>query len=165
MAVKKISIPILFLILLTACSSEVVSSKEISTSLPVEIKEKIEKLPEEFINQVETPSKLPGTYILKSFDFTSDSNGNILNTTFIYSDYANHNLVFSTWYIDVSQSRKVIDTVTLKNGNVAEITGDFDISWRNDKGYTHDLSMVIDPNGGRNDFTIDDLIKIANSVE
>lgn len=81
-------------------------------------------------------------------------------------DSPDYNILLTTWYVDASSpNRQVLDTVTLKNGNEAEITGDFDISWKNDKGYIHDLSVIFHPGVTGYDFTINDLIDVANSVE
>ncbi|SEM76804.1 hypothetical protein SAMN05192533_105243 [Mesobacillus persicus] len=155
--------------LLTACSNEVNQSQEVIANYPEAITERIEELPEAIRKNLVVPSKLPESFHVIDFGYTSDPpndpNGKIILTNFIYSgDHAQ--LLLNTMYGDsVSYTNeKNSETVTLDNGIVAKV-GDFSLRWGNEDGSYHELALLFPPDVTETEMTIDDLIEIANSMD
>lgn len=154
--------------LLTACSNDLNPSQEVIANYPETIKKSIEELPAEFRENLVVPSKLPESYRVIGFGYTSeppnDPNGKIILTNFIYSgDHAQ--LLLNTMYGNGSYANeKSSETVTLDNGIVAKV-GDFSLRWENKDGNHHELALIFPPDVTETEMTMDDLIEIANSMD
>ncbi|RDW19748.1 hypothetical protein [Oceanobacillus chungangensis] len=169
---KKIllTIAILLLVILVACSDDANPSAKIISEYPETIIQDIEVLPEDFRKNIVVPSKLPDTYETIHFGYSSepynDPTGNIINTTFIYADEAtDYQLILNTMYGDVTFANETSnETVTLESGIEAKVTGEYELHWQGEDGNYQELSLLVPPDVTDADFTIDDLVEIANSM-
>ncbi|MFD1851276.1 hypothetical protein [Oceanobacillus bengalensis] len=154
--------------LLTACSNDTNQYQEVISNYPETIKENIEELPEEFRENIVVPLKLPESYSVIDFGYTSepinDPDGNIVLTNFIYAGN-NSQLLLNTMYGNVSYANeKSSETVTLDNGIEAKVV-DYSLRWEDQDGNHHELSLIVPPDTTDTEITIEDLIEIANSME
>ncbi|MFZ3579923.1 hypothetical protein [Virgibacillus sp. DJP39] len=148
-----------------------VTLEERIADYPERIKEKIEKLPEEFKENMGVPTELPESYSIADFGYTrqpfDDPNGRIVHTSFIYAG-GNTNILLNTRYGEATSSQDdyEYETVTLDNGIEAEITtSESSLSWVNKDGNHHILSLLVPPDTTDPDVTIEELIKMANSMD
>lgn len=168
---KKLLVLILSISFFTACSNQADSSQAVLADYPESVQEDMEELPEAFKDSLTVPSELPDSYKPIQFDYIrqpmDDPNGEITNTSFVYAaDDTSYPLILFTMYGEVMhQNETVRETITLENGIEAKIIGDYSIRWESEKGQTHDLSLIVPPDGTEPALTIDDLIETANSME
>lgn len=171
---KKFTLPFLLILiaLLTACSNE--SIGEVTTDYPETVKDEIKKLPDNVKENMAVPTKLPSESYDVQFSYESDPindpTGDIINTTFVYvGENPTWHLQLTTWHGNASASSyKDKQKVTLENGIEAEMSGtDNDnqkgIEWKNKNGKIHSLTLLEHPDK-EPQFTMDDLIEIANSM-
>lgn len=170
---KKILLSFLVIIIsgiLGACSNDTNSSQEIISNYPETIKQEIEELPEDFRKSLVVPSKLPKSYSVINFSYTSepmnDPTGNIINTTFIYEgENTGYHLVLNTMYGDVDfANEKRGKTVTLDNGIKAKVIDEYAIRWVDENENHQELSFIV-PDLNEAKVTKDDLVEVANSMK
>lgn len=159
---------LLFIGILSACSNDSNPSQEIISHYPENIKQNIEELTEDFSDSIVVPSYLPEPYRVIDFGFTSepinDPNGRIVLTNIIYAGESSQ-LLLNTMYGNATFANQGSnEIVTLDNGIEANL-GDFSLSWENEAGNYHELSLIVPPDGTEPEITIEELIKIANSME
>lgn len=172
---KKFILLLLSVTLLSACSNDATASDEVISSYPETVRDEIATLPEKIQKNIAIPAKLPTESYKVQFFYDSnplnDPNGNIVDTTFIYGGGdPPWNLQLTTWHGDsTSSNNNSTEKVTLDNGIEAEITGTDDdnvkeIKWENENGKTHSLTLLELPDT-EPQYTVDDLIGVANSME
>ncbi len=145
--------------------------EQLTSEYPSDVKEKIAELPESVQENIVVPSKLPSESYNVQFTYMSepmnDPNGRIVQTSFLYiGDNPSYHLILTTWYGNaITKNSKTYDKVTLDNGIVAKITGEKALKWKNDKGHLHELSIMEPPDASESQFSIDDIVNIANSIQ
>lgn len=167
----KKSLLLLLVVFLTACATEADSTQETFSDYPDSIKEDIERLPEDFKDNLVVPAALPESYKPVRFDYIAEPNNEsierIVNTSFVYAqDEKSHPLIFDTMYGNVDFANEDIrKTITLDNGTEAKVTGDYSLRWGNGKDQTYELSLAVPEGESDPEIQMDDLIEIANSLE
>lgn len=157
--------------ILGACSNGINSSQDIISNYPEKIKQDIGELPEDFRKNLVVPSKLPDSYKVIHFSYSSepmnDPTGNIIDTAFIYAgENTDYHLVLNTMYGNATfANEKSGETVTLDNGIEANIIDDYSIIWVDENEKLQELSLMVPSDITETEVTKDDLIEVANSMQ
>jgi hypothetical protein len=163
---------ILFIFLLTACNgNDAVDQLKENHS---EIKEVAEQFPKSVQEKLAAPTVLPfepkNVVLTYAGDMPGNPSRDIIHTEFIYRDGVGVNLHITTYHnknTTWSTDDKEMKTVKLKDGTKALIEGDAEyvkhIRWK--KGDIYYSIMLIKSPKIRNEYTIEDVVKTANSIE
>lgn len=160
------------LLLLTACSGTGAIEK-LKEDFPDTVKEVAESLPEKIQKELAVPTKLPfdvnGVKLSYAGNPSGDPQGEIIHTEFMYAG-DDGNLHVTTYHhknTSFSTDDKQLKTITLKDGTKAYIESDSasdkSIRWKKD-GLYHSILLINKPKVNMK-YTIEDLVKIANSME
>ncbi|MRH41499.1 hypothetical protein GH741_02280 [Aquibacillus halophilus] len=149
---------------------EDITIEEKTADYPEKVKAKIADLPEDVQNRLIVPTEFPDEP--KSFTFRVDlvdpmqEESRILSTEFAYGGAeVGWGLFVTTWHTEVIRDNvDPTETVTLDNGKEAIIFGNDSsksIEWKGEEGMYHNIMLM----QLESQFTVDDLVKIANSME
>jgi hypothetical protein len=163
---------ILFIFLLSACNDNA-AVEELKENYP-EIKEVAEQFPESVQEKLAVPTVLPFEPKNVALTYAGDMPGNpkrdILHTEFVYGDGVGVNLHVTTYHnknTTWASDEETMKTVELKDGTEALIEGDAinvkQIRWKKDGTY-YSIMLIKAPKIEK-EFTIDDVVKTANSME
>jgi hypothetical protein len=163
---------VLFILLLSACNDNA-EVEELKENYP-EIKEVAEKFPESVQEKLAAPTVLPFESENVALTYAGDMPGNptrdILHTEFIYGDGVGVNLHVTTYHnknTTWSSDEKTMKTVKLKDGTKALIESDAinvkQIRWKKDGTY-YSVMLIKAPKIEK-EYTIEDIVKTANSME
>ncbi|WP_430787052.1 hypothetical protein VBD025_15435 [Virgibacillus flavescens] len=145
--------------------------EQLTAEYPEEVKEKIAELPESIQEKLVVPTDLPSDSYNVQFSYESvpinDPNGEIIFSTFLYiGENPSYHLMLTSWYQNASSSSgKSYEQITLDNGVKADIVSDTELKWRDKEGDLHELTLLEPPDVKESQFTVEDLIEVANSVE
>lgn len=163
---------ILFIFLLSACNDNA-AVEELKENYP-EIKEVAEQFPESVQEKLAAPTVLPfepkNVALTYAGDQPGDPKRDILHTEFIYGDGVGVNLHVTTYHnknSTWSSEEKAMKTVKLKDGTKALIESDAinvkQIRWKKDGTY-YSIMLIKAPKIEK-EYTIEDVVKTANSME
>lgn len=170
---KNISLIFSLLIIfsLYSCSNET-SFEQKASSLPKDVKNEMSKLPDEVLEEILIPSKLPSDSYTVDFGFTSepinDPDGEIISTTLIFiAENGDWNLIINTWHSNATAAnKKSSETIKLDNGTKAEYSESKDgrgksVTWNMGKKAKYEVTLL-SMNGK---YTKENLIEVVNSVK
>jgi hypothetical protein len=163
---------ILFILLLTACNDNS-AVEQLKENYP-EIKEVAEQFPESVQEKLAAPTELPFEPKNVALTYAGDMPGipkrDIIHTEFIYGDGVGVNLHVTTYHnknSTWSSDEKTMKTVKLKDGTKVLIESDAinvkQIRWKKD-GVYYSVMLIKAPKIEK-EYTIDDVVKTANSME
>ncbi|MFJ5621843.1 hypothetical protein ACIQD3_03730 [Peribacillus loiseleuriae] len=168
---KKV-IALLFILLLTGCNSNSAVEK-LKEEYPKTVKEVAEKLPGKIQEELAASTELPFAVDNVVLRFTAnppeDPKGDIFDTEFMYGGEG-VNLHITTYHYKnttFSSEDKKFKTVKLKNNIKALIEGDDEntkeIRWKKE-GLYYSIMIIKSPKNEKK-YTIEDIVKIADSME
>ncbi|WP_245802000.1 hypothetical protein [Fictibacillus arsenicus] len=163
---------ILLILLLSACNDNP-PVEELKEKYP-KIKEVAEQFPQSVQEKLAAPTVFPfepkNVSLTYAGDMPGDPTRDILHTEFIYGDGVGVNLHVTTYHNKNSTwatDEKAMKTVELKDGTKALIDGDGEnvkqIRWKKD-GIYYSIMLIKAPKI-KKEYTIEDVVKTANSME